>query len=83
MRKSLGIALALALVAASFVAPAAQAKKKKKPRPRVVETTYTEPAIGTAGMGVCFQGSSCVFVEPLSKERFVDVEITDESGLPV
>ena len=57
-------------------------KAKKKPS-RVVETPYTEPAVGTAGFGVCLQGSSCVFVEPMPGEKFVQIDISDDLGQPV
>ena len=70
----------LILVAGALAAPGAEAKKRKK---RTVETTYTEPALGTAGVGVCFQGASCVFVEPMPGERRVSVKVVDELGLPV
>lgn len=61
----------------------AQKRKKKPRRERTIEMPYSEPALGTAGIGVCFQGSSCVFMEPARGERFVSVEITDDLGLPV
>ncbi len=76
-----GLALLVAVLGTS---DAEAKKKKKKPRrERTVEMPYTEPALGTAGVGVCFQGSSCVFVEPAQGERFATVEITDDLGLPV
>lgn len=56
----------------------------KKPRPRKVEMAYSEPAYGTAGVGVCFQGSSCAFFgPPLPKEKFVSVSIEDDLGTDV
>jgi hypothetical protein len=60
----------------------AEAKKPKK-KTRTIEMPYTEPAVGAAGLGVCFQGTSCVFTEPLPGERSVSIEIVDELGLPV
>lgn len=84
MRRAFGIVMTVALLVGALGIPGAEAKrKKKKPRPRTVETPYTEPAHGTAGVGLCFQGSSCVFVEPIKGERYVTVEITDDAGLPV
>jgi hypothetical protein len=85
VRRALTVLVALILLVGALAAPGAEAKKrKKKPsRTRTVETTYSEPAVGTAGIGVCFQGSSCVFVEPVKGERYASVEITDEFGLPV
>lgn len=51
---------------------------------RTEEVRYSDPAIGTAGIGLCFQGDSCVFVEPEAGEKYVSVEIADDVGpLPV
>jgi hypothetical protein len=80
VRRPLAVLVGLILAAGALAAPGAEAKKPKK---RTVETTYTEPALGTAGVGVCFQGSSCVFVEPLPGEKRVSVKVVDELGLPV
>ncbi len=83
MRKAILIALTAALVTAALSVPAGAAKKTKKMQ-RKVELTYTEPAFGTAGVGLCFQGSSCVFFgNPAPKERYVNVEIEDDLGQPV
>ncbi len=81
MRRPLTIVLAASLLVGAFGTTDAGAKRAKKPR--TVETKYTEPAVGAAGAGVCFQGSSCVFVEPLPGEKFVSIEIVDDLGLPV
>jgi hypothetical protein len=81
VRKLLTVLLVSALVGA-LGAPGAEAKKPKK-KSRSIEMPYTEPAVGAAGVGVCFQGSSCVFTEPLPGERKVSIEITDDLGLPV
>ncbi len=81
MRKVLSILLGLGLLVGVIGASGAEAKKPKKKR--TVETPYTEPAVGALGMGVCFQGTSCVFVEPMPGERYVSVEIVDDLGLPV
>lgn len=84
MRNMLAVLLGATLVVGVLGASGADAgKRKKKPRQRTVEVPYSQPAVGTAGIGVCFQGSSCVFVEPLPGERSVSVEISDELGLPV
>ncbi len=76
------ILLALVLIGGTLGGSPAGAGSKKK-RTRKVETAYTEPAVGTAGMGVCFPGSSCVFLEPLPGEKHVRVEVVDKLGLPV
>ncbi len=85
MRKVAAAAVGLSLlVGLPNISGAEAAKRKKKPpRQRTVETPYSEPAVGTAGIGVCFPGSSCVFVEPAKGEQYVSVEIEDELGLPV
>jgi hypothetical protein len=47
------------------------------------EVPYSDPAIGTAGIGICFQGDSCVMVEPEEQDRYATVDIVDSLGLPV
>lgn len=81
MRRLLVMLLGLVLIVGALDAPIAGAKKR--PKKRTVETPYTEPAVGAAGLGVCFQGTSCVFVEPLPGERYVHIEVVDDLGLPV
>ncbi len=81
MTKRLALALALVLVVGALASPAAGRGRKAKPRK--IELTYSEPAFGTAGFGLCFQGSSCLFFDLLPKERFVSVAIEDETGMPV
>jgi hypothetical protein len=84
-RISLVIAIATIVVFAALGSPVAVAKKPKKsaPKERTVEMPYTDPAVGTAGFGVCLQGTSCVFIDPLATEHYVSIEITDDLGLPV
>jgi hypothetical protein len=74
------IVVAMLVLGTSLWSMGAEAKR---PRKRVVKVTYAEPAVGTAGVGVCTQGSSCVFVDPLPGERHIKVKITDDLGLPV
>ena len=81
MRRVLTIVLGACLLAGALAVPGAEAKKPKKKR--TIETPYTEPAIGAAGVGVCLQGQSCVFVEPGPGEKYVSIEIEDDLGLPV
>lgn len=76
MRRLIGL-LAIGLAA---VALPARAEDKVT---RTEAVTYADPAIGTAGIGICLQGDSCVFVEPEEGERYVSIEITDNLGLPV
>ncbi len=81
MRKTI-VAVAVASVVIGALSVPAHAGKKAKPRK--LEMTYSEPAHGTAGIGVCFQGSSCAFFgEPLGKERFVAVTVEDDLGTDV
>ena len=81
MRRAFVVLVTTILALGVAAAPGAGAKKK--PRQRTVETPYSEPALGTAGVGLCFPGTSCVFVEPMRGERNVNVEIVDDLGLPV
>ncbi|MDP9067531.1 MAG: hypothetical protein M3N53_04150 [Actinomycetota bacterium] len=81
MMKRISLGLALVLVVGALASPAAG--RGRKPKPRKLELTYSEPALGTAGFGLCFQGSSCLFFDLLPKERFVSVAIEDDTGMPV
>lgn len=83
MRRSISVFLALTVfVAVGGVS--AHAGKKKAPKPRTIELQYLQPAYGTAGAGLCFQGESCLFYgAPLKGERFFSVEIEDELGTSV
>ncbi len=81
MRRAL-VAISIAVIVAGTIATPVQAGKKAKPRN--MEIAYTEPAYGTAGIGLCFQGSSCAFFgDPLGKEKFVSVSVTDDLGTEV
>ena len=81
MRRALAAAITACLACGIVALPAGAAKKQK---PRVVEFPYSEAAVGAAGAGVCFQGSSCLFYgPPVGKERFFAVEIVDSLGVPV
>jgi hypothetical protein len=80
VRRALAVLVGMTVLVGAFGPSGAHAKKPKK---RTVKTPYTEPAVGAAGLGVCFQGTSCAFVEPMPGERYVSVEIVDDLGLPV
>ena len=80
MRRTSIVLLTIILALGVVATPGGAAKK---PRQRTVETPYSEPALGTAGIGLCFPGASCVFVEPMTGERYVSVEVVDDLGLPV
>lgn len=78
-KKRFGL-LAAVMLAGVIALPAAHAEEKVV---RTEEVQYYDPAVGTAGVGVCFQGDSCVFVDPLPGELYASIEIVDQLGLPV
>ncbi len=83
MRKTIVLGLAAAVAVAAAGSPAGAAKRPK-PKKRAIELTYTEPAYGTAGLGVCFQGASCLFYGPPAPgETRFSVVIEDDLGQPV
>lgn len=81
MRAVLVMVSIAAVLTAAIGAPAHAGKKAK---PRKMKISYTEPAHGTAGVGLCFQGTSCAFFgEPLGKEKSVSVSVEDDLGTDV
>ncbi len=83
MDKKIVVVLVTALTCGSLAAPVA-ARKAPKPKNRVIELAYTEPAHGAAGLGVCFQGTSCLFYGPPAPgETSFSVQIEDDLGQPV
>ena len=90
MKRAIAVALSLGLLAGAMIAPADAAKKKKK-KPakveRVVEVAYDKPGIGVAiggdngGYGLAFPSAAAVPAMP--EEKYVSVEITDQSGQKV
>ena len=81
MRKTI-VAIAVAGMVIGALSVPAHAGKKAKPRK--LEIKYTEPAHGTSGIGVCFEGTSCAFFgDPMLKERFVSVTVEDDLGTDV
>ncbi|MGH2753821.1 MAG: hypothetical protein ACRDLB_05250 [Actinomycetota bacterium] len=81
MPRIVAVALAGSLLLGTTALPAQAGKKRKE---RKVELSYSEPAIGTAGAGVCLQGSSCLFFGPPGRgEKFFTVEINDDLGVSV
>lgn len=83
MRRQIVGMLLLMLLVGSLVPATADAAKRKKSARRVAKLPYTEPAYGTAGFGLCFQGSSCVMFPVLTGEKYVSIEIKDDLGTPV
>lgn len=92
MHKILGVALAACLVVGTLVAPAAGRRPKKHERTVTVE--YQAPAIkaeidGSGGEArACFTGGSigeigCTNIPVRPTEKYLDLEVTDASGLPV
>lgn len=86
MKRSILLGLIIALIATGLVAPSAMAAKKK-PKPRVFEGSYMCPCgVQVAGRGPAFRlgtGEGGFEVPLLAKEKFMALEMTDESGLPV
>lgn len=83
MRKTIVLGLVATLVVGSAGVPAGAAKRPK-PKKRSMELSYTEPALGAAGAGVCLQGSSCLFYgPPAAGEKLFQVVIEDDLGHPV
>ena len=83
MDKKIIVTLVGVLACGSLAAPVA-ARKPAKPKNRVIELAYTEPALGAAGVGVCLQGTSCLFYgPPAAGETSFSVEIEDDLGQPV
>jgi hypothetical protein len=81
MRKTIICTLVGVLVVGALVVPASAGKKAKS---RKAELKYSEPAHGTAGVGVCLQGASCAFFgPPLGKEKTISVTVEDDLGTPV
>lgn len=87
MKRTILVGIVIGLLAAMLVAPAAGAAKKKAPKPRVYEGTYTCPCgVQAAGVGPAFRlgtGEGGFQVAVLAKERYISLELTDDSGLPV
>ena len=82
MPKSIGVGLAVTLCVGALALPAEA--RKPKAQKRVIELPYAEAAVGAAGAGVCFQGSSCLFYgAPAAGEKHFAVEIEDDLGQPV
>ena len=76
--------LFVALISVLVVSSGVPTHAKKKPAKRKYELSYTEPAVGTAGAGVCTQGSSCLFFgAPLAKEKYFAVSVVDDLGTDV
>ena len=79
MHKTLIGVIVGALLVGALTAPVNAGKK-----PRKVEMPYSEPAVGTTGVGVCFQGASCAFFgPPAAGEKFVSVSVEDDLGTDV
>ncbi len=83
MRKTIVVGLVVTVAAGTLSVPAGAAKRTK-PKKRSIELPYSEPAVGTAGLGICFQGSSCLFYgPPAAGEKRFSVTIEDDLGQPV
>lgn len=84
MRKPLVLLLVLGLMFGS-IATAEAGKKKRKPKKvtRTVEGSYDAPALIV--VGTCSQTGAigCVSIVTGPKEKFLEVEVTDQHGQPV
>lgn len=83
MRRTIAIAVGLTLLSGLLTTPVDAKKKPKK-----VVRTYSEPyeasSIGSAdATGTCVDQNGCVFLGVGPNERFLSVEIVDDTGLPV
>ena len=77
------VALGLALLAGLLVAPV-EARKKPKKVVRTYEEPYEASSIGSAdATGTCVDTNGCVFLAVGPTERFLSIEIVDDTGLPV
>ena len=87
MKRTILLVLAIGLIGGLLVSPSAMAAKKKA-KPRVYEGTYGCPC-GVHGAGPASaawrlgSGEGGFEVGVLSNEKTIDLEITDDSGLPV
>ena len=88
MKKAILVGIVIGLLGAMLVAPeAGAAKKKKAPKPRVYEGVYTCPCgVQAGGVGPAFRlgsGEGGFQVSVAQGEKFISLELTDDSGLPV
>jgi hypothetical protein len=83
VKRILILTLVLGLIAGALTTAEAAKKKKPKKKTRTAESTYEAPAIGSGG-GVCLGATnSCGNIATGPDERFVMIEIVDQSGLDV
>ena len=87
MKRSILISVIIGMIAVALVAPDAGAAKKKKPKPRVFEGTYSCPCgVQVNGLGPAFRlgsGEGGFEIGVLPNEKFISLELTDDSGTPV
>lgn len=84
----LGRVLLTACVLALVIAPIAEAKPRKAPAKtqRTVSVDYSAPSgayVAVLNIGWCVQGQGCFSTGVAPGEKYVDVEVTDQSGQPV
>jgi hypothetical protein len=78
MKKSFASVLAAALVLGALFVPVAEAGKRKS---RKATGTYSAPSAAVEGNGYCDPG--CVRFNTKSSERYVQMTVVDQTGLPV
>ena len=79
MRKTITVVLTGALIFGALIAPSAEAGKRVKKR--TAKASYTGFSASVEGNGFCDPG--CVTFSTKPSERFVQIKITDATGLPV
>lgn len=86
-RGSMVKVLSWGLVLTVALAPAAGAKKKPTVKTTRTEThTYSGPtafSLATVSLNTCIQDQGCFTLTPQSKEEYVSILVTDQSGQPV
>ena len=81
MRRTLATVIAAGLVLGALGAPMAEAGKKKRTIKRKATATYTGFSAIVEGNGFCDPG--CVTFSTSRRERFVQITMKDQTGLPV
>ncbi len=80
MKRTMTILLVIGLVAAVMATPAGAAKKKKKKKAtvRVVEATYSQPALGVGGIAGGCPAGACPDIATAANETYAIIVIEDD-----
>lgn len=79
MKKSVAVCLLLGLLVATLVTPADAAKREAR---REAVETYAVPWLSSPSTGAGCFGDDCVRFPISGSERWVTIEVSDESGTP-